>query len=176
MSTALRWFVLSLNIFWKKPYLIALCSSAYQVLFGHSHLPLSKQHSTWVLVERLAMGSRQRLLEMATVIISAQVGSSTNQFEDGLWLHLWCHSSTGLDRPSFCCLQRFITPSFQETLKNIFAMVIISAQVGNSTNQFEDGLWSHLWCRSSTGLDRPSLSFLIMMILMYLFCKHCNQH
>jgi len=44
------------------------------------------------------MGSRERLSETATVIINAQVGSTTNQIEDGRRSHLWCHSSTGLER------------------------------------------------------------------------------
>jgi len=81
--------------------------SACQVAFGHSCLKLP----------RLAMRSREQLSETATIIISAQVGNSINQIEDGWRSHLWGSSSTGLERPSFYRHLCLITPSFQETLK-----------------------------------------------------------
>jgi len=75
------------------------------------------------------MGSKQRLSETATVIMNAQVDSSTNQTEDGQRPHLWCRSSTGLERPSFYRHQRLTTPSFQKPLENVGYLFVMMFNV-----------------------------------------------
>jgi len=65
-TTGLWWSKLRPHLAFAPRPTLASRSTAYQVSSSRSRLPLSKQHSTRVLVKRLAVGSRQWLPETTT--------------------------------------------------------------------------------------------------------------